>query len=117
MRNFLYISCAAFLVGLAYWAYTENYKTQAAAKRVKELQQQIAAERAAISVLRAEWAYLTRPARLRELADMNFERLGLVPLAADHFQDADTIPFPSQEISDYNTPIAVQDAQQTGGTQ
>ena len=117
MRSFFYISCTAFVVALAYWAYTENYATQAAAKRVKELQRSIAQERSAISVLNAEWAYQTRPERLRELADMNFDRLGLVPLTGQHFQDAEGIPFPENEVSDYNSPVSVQGAVETGGTQ
>ena len=42
MRNLLYILCCGMVIGLAYWAYKENYRTQASVRRVSELQYQIA---------------------------------------------------------------------------
>lgn len=117
MRSFFYILACMCVVAVAYWAYNENYATQAANKRVQELQRQIAVEREAIAVLRAEWAYLNRPDRLRELADMNFASLGLVPLTARHFGDIGAVEFPSQVVVDFNEPVSVQGAIQTGGEQ
>lgn len=113
MKNFMYILCCAFVVGLAYWAYTENYSTQASVKRVQTLQAQIAKEREAIAVLNAEWAYLNRPDRLRELADMNFERLGLVPLSAQHFGSAEWIQYPDSEANTLKQPIDVNNIVET----
>lgn len=80
MRALLYITLFATLMGLAFWAYRENYKTQAALDEVRGLQSEIAGLRDALALQRAEWAYLNRPDRLRELATINFERLGLLPL-------------------------------------
>ncbi|PIB24208.1 cell division protein FtsL [Amylibacter kogurei] len=113
MKNFLYLLCCALVVGMAYWAYTENYRTQATAKRVQKLQQEIASEREAISVLKAEWAYLNRPERLRELADLNFETLGLIPLSSQHFGDTNLVAFPPRptNLEIVNEPIAVQNSE------
>lgn len=90
---------AIIVVGLGYWAYHQTIQTQMADRAVNRLEQQIAHERERLGVLRAEWAYLNRPDRLRELADFNFERLGLLPLAPDQFGDVAQIPFPAPEPS------------------
>lgn len=110
MKNFILILCATFVTGLAYWAYGVNYTTQAAQKRIKTLQKEIAAEQEALTVLNAEWAYLNRPERLRELADMNFERLQLVPLTGGHFSETEKVAFPeAPEVLDIiNEPVLTQ---------
>ena len=72
MRIFIYIVCSFIVITMAYWAYTENYTTQASIRRVEELNRLLADEKEAISILNAEWAYLNRPERLSNLADLNF---------------------------------------------
>ena len=64
MRIFIYIICSFIVITMAYWAYTENYTTQASIRRVEELNRLVADEKEAISILNAEWAYLNRPERL-----------------------------------------------------
>ncbi len=109
MRNLLYIFCCGMVIGLAYWAYKENYQTQASVRRVSELQYQIARERTSISVLKAEWAYLNRPGRLRELAEMNFDDLKLLPLLPEHFADVEMVAFPQPKLNlnDISNPVSV----------
>ncbi|MFV2038221.1 MAG: cell division protein FtsL [Paracoccaceae bacterium] len=85
MRALLFIFSAFAVMGLGFWAYQENYKTQQSVRTVKSLQRDIADLREELGVLRAEWAYLNRPDRLRELADINFDRLGLFSLDARQF--------------------------------
>lgn len=107
MRTFFFIICSAAVVGLAYWAYSENYQTQAKLKHIAELRQQISEERQTISVLNAEWAYLNRPDRLRALVDLNFESLELIPLNGDHFGDTRDIQVRPIEEIEVNAPIEV----------
>jgi hypothetical protein len=94
MRGFANVFGLLVVIALGYWAYHQTILTQQAARRVEQLQLQIGAERERLSILRAEWAYLNRPDRLRELADFNFDRLQLLPLAPEQFGRAAQIPYP-----------------------
>ena len=96
MRSFIFLLTATAVVGMAFWAYRENYATQKALSDTKRLYSEIGRTRARLSVLRAEWAYLNRPDRLIELAELNFERLGLLPLRPDQFGRVDEVTYPVQ---------------------
>src|SRR5690606_28865558 len=91
----LYLLTALSVMGLAFWAYRENYRTQAAISEMSDMQRQIGRLREDLGVLRAEWAYLNRPERLRQLVDLNFERLKLVPFGSDQFVDVGQVAFPA----------------------
>ena len=94
MRSLLFILTSLVLIGLASWAYNENYLTQKLLKQSAQLQLEIVQSRARLRVLRAEWAYLNRPERLRDLAILNFDRLHLFPLSSDHFGRTDQVAYP-----------------------
>ncbi|MCU0801270.1 MAG: cell division protein FtsL [Rhodobacteraceae bacterium] len=95
MRSFLYVLSALGVLALAFWAYRENYATQAALREVRSLQNDIASLREALTIQRAEWAYLNRPDRLRDLATINFDRLGLLPLMPEQFGHPQDVAYPS----------------------
>jgi hypothetical protein len=95
MKAFLSVLAAVSVMALAFWAYRENYATQAALDDVQRLERRIAETREALSVLNAEWAYLNRPDRLRDLAEMNFDRLALLPILPDQFSAVDQVSFPA----------------------
>ncbi len=100
MKSVFYIVTAMAVMALAVWAYRQNYETQARLRDVRELRAEIADLRERTSVLRAEWAYLNRPERLADLADMNFDRLGLLPLRPEHFGRIDQISYPIENVQD-----------------
>ena len=95
MRSVLYLCCILAVMGLAFWAYRENYRTQASIDDMRQIQREIGQLREDLGVLRAEWAYLNRPARLRDLVDLNFERLRLVPVESGQFISLAQVDYPA----------------------
>lgn len=94
MRGFIYVMAFLGLLGLGAWAYSENYDMRAQERQVAALQAEIGALRDAISTQRAEWAYLSRPERLRELVNLNFERLELMPMEPAQLGSARAVAYP-----------------------
>ena len=110
MKSLFYVLSSLAVIGLAFWAYRENYETQKAATETQSLQRSIGEARARLAVLRAEWAYLNRPDRLRELAELNFVPLGLLPLGPEQFGKANQVDYPaSQSLPELelNNPVDV----------
>ncbi len=97
MKGFLTFLGVVAVVFVATWAYRVNYSTQEALSDVARLQRQIAKEREAIAVLRAEWAYLNRPERLLALSEEHFGALRLMPLSADNYSDPMKVIYPTPE--------------------
>ena len=98
MRSVLYVLAALAVMGLAFWAYQENYKTQQAIKDVRNLHAEIGAAHERLNILQAEWAYLNRPDRLADLARLNFDRLGLLPFRPEQFGAATQVSYPPDPI-------------------
>lgn len=94
MRPIVYVLSFLGLIGLGAWAYRENYATQSSLREVVALQDEIATLRENLTVQRAEWAYLNRPERLRVLATLNFDRLGLLPMDSAQFGATSAIAYP-----------------------
>ncbi|MBY6137082.1 hypothetical protein KUV61_14705 [Nocardioides marinus] len=107
MKSLLYVATCLTVLALAFWAYRENYATQEVLKETRALRQQIGAAKVRLGVLRAEWAYLNRPERLRDLAELNFDRLGLLPLRPDQFGRVDEVSYPVPPELDLSNGIEV----------
>lgn len=110
MKTVLYILTTLAVVGLAFWAYRENYATQLALKETQKLHSDIRAAHARLTVLKAEWAYLNRPDRLWELADLNFDRLQLLALRPDQFGQVDQVAYPPEPLLPVTNPVEVSSA-------
>lgn len=94
MRPLLYVLSFLAVMGLGFWAYRENYATQGALREVASLQDEIAGLHESLAIQRAEWAYLNRPDRLRQLATLNFDRLGLMPMEPHQFGQTAAVAYP-----------------------
>ena len=105
MRAVLYVLSFLGVIAMGFWAYRENYSTQAALKEVEALQRQIVGLREGLSVQRAEWAYLNRPDRLRDLATANFDRLGLLPMEPSQFGSAAQVAYPKTRLPQIDFPV------------
>ncbi|WP_347268277.1 cell division protein FtsL [Paracoccus sp. (in: a-proteobacteria)] len=98
MRSVLYLLTTLCVMGLAFWAYRENYRTQSAIDEMTAMQRQIGTLREDLGIMRAEWAWLNRPERLRQLVNLNFERLKLVPVTAGQFVDVGQVAFAAPKL-------------------
>ena len=94
MRSVFFLLSALAVMGLAFWAYRENYATQHAAREAAALTREIGRLNEAIAVQRAEWAWLNRPDQLADLVDANFDRLGLMPMTSNQFALIRDLPMP-----------------------
>lgn len=118
MRPVFYVATFIAVIALAFWAYRENYATQRALREVTELQHEITTLREALSIQHAEWAYLNRPERLRDLTALNFDRLGLLPLEPEQFGQVDQTAYPPSSFPSELLPEipTVADAVDVSGT-
>jgi cell division protein FtsL len=82
----IYMACfAALAMGL----YLVKYSVQGVQRDVATLKQQLATEKESLHLLNAEWAYLNRPDRLRQLAERH---LDMVPLDSRQIEEIKAIP-------------------------
>lgn len=72
--------------------YDMKYEAEIAAENIKQKQAEIAQAREDISLLKAEWALLTRPARMRDLLERHQDILNLTPLSSNHIGTLADIP-------------------------
>lgn len=75
----------AALLCAAFWLYQLEYQARVAEDQIRGLKRQIQSEYEAIRLLRAEWAHLSRPQRIEELAR---KHLPLAPLKAQQIVSA-----------------------------
>lgn len=72
--------------------YDMKYEAEVAAENINKKQAEIAQAREDISLLKAEWALLTRPARMRDLLERHRDILNLTPMSSDHIGTLADIP-------------------------
>jgi cell division protein FtsL len=97
MRIFHYLNviAVAALIGSAVYAYSISYQTMFYSAQIKKTKDQLQSKRDEIAVLRAEWAQLTRPQRLQQLAQ---RYLDLQTLAMNQIVGARDLPEPAPRV-------------------
>jgi len=86
IRLLIHMVCvAALAIGL----YMVKYSVQDVQRKVATLKAELASEKESLHLLNAEWAYLNRPDRLRQLAD---KHLDLVPLDSRQIESVAVLP-------------------------
>jgi hypothetical protein len=94
MRLILHIASVISIILLALNAYGESFQTRSLLREVRGLEAERDAQLRRLHMLQAEYAYLTRPERLRDLAIVTFDTLGLQEMQADRFATIDEVPDP-----------------------
>jgi hypothetical protein len=97
-RIFNFVLLALMVVGAAV-TYDMKHKAEMAADNVARLQAEIAKEKDAIALLRAEWAMLTQPGRLQTVVDKYADYFKLQPFAPKQLATVDDIPLKSAPVS------------------
>ncbi len=81
------------IVIAAFMLYMVKYQVQSLKTQIAETSRQLEEEKESLHVVAAEWAYLNRPERLRQLAA---KYLPSSDLTVDQIADIEAIPFPGQ---------------------
>ncbi len=95
MWRLLHVIAIGALVASAVYVYSVKYQTIYASEQIVKTRHLIAKERDAINILRAEYAFLTRPDRLQALAD---KQLDMQPLSLHQIVKAADLPTPLPRI-------------------
>lgn len=87
------ITWLVLIAAAAYGLYFVKFQVQELQRQTATLEQELEKELEHLHVIEAEWAYLTRPDRLQELAR---HHTTLKPVAGMQVQQVAKLPFPSE---------------------
>lgn len=73
LLRYLNVLAVVALVGSAVYAYSIKYETILFSEQIVKVQHSIEREQDRIAMLRAEWAYITRPERLQMLTEKHLD--------------------------------------------
>jgi hypothetical protein len=98
-RIFNLVLLTVMLIG-AVITYDMKHKAEKAADRVARLESEVAREREAIQLLRAELSTLVQPARLQAIVDRYADHFKLAPFTPAQYAGIDEIPMKSVSMPD-----------------
>ena len=92
----LLVTSVVALVGV----YAIKYQSEAIANDMHALQRSVNQQQGQLSLLKADWAYLTQPATIAPLVARYSEALGLETLKAEQFGTISELPMRPQIAND-----------------
>ncbi|WP_035267247.1 hypothetical protein [Ahrensia sp. 13_GOM-1096m] len=116
MMRWINLLFLGLVIAAATWTYQVKHEAEVKLTEIRELKNKIALERETIELLKADWAFLSHPARLEKLAKRYEQELGLQVTEADQIISADELPdvpvfAPGDGIGDLIAGEAIDDLQ------
>jgi cell division protein FtsL len=103
--NFRILINMVCIAVLAIGVYLVKYSVQDVQRNVGTLKSQLASEKESLHLLNAEWSYLNRPDRLRELADRH---LDLMPIDSRQIEQVAVLPVKATLADSASSRVMVQ---------
>jgi hypothetical protein len=82
------------MLAAATWTYSVKHSAEKSLAEIDELERRIALEKDTISLLDADWAFLSQPARLQKLSDLYAKELQLRPTEPTQIVHPQELPEP-----------------------
>jgi cell division protein FtsL len=101
--NFRILINMVCIAVLAIGVYLVKYSVQDVQRNVGTLKSQLASEKESLHLLNAEWSYLNRPDRLRELADRH-----LMPIDSRQIEQVAVLPVKATLADSASSRVMVQ---------
>ena len=95
MKKMATLAWIAAIAVAALGLFHVKYQVQRLESDLTQIQREIQDQQEAIHVLKAEWSFLNRPARIADLATRH---LGLEPMAADRFTPIGDLPRRAKDL-------------------
>lgn len=92
----LFLMAGVALIGV----YGLKYSSETIAGDKAAIEREIAQQKAELSLLEADWAYLTQPAHIEPIIIRHAEVLGLEPVSASQFGSIEDIPMRPDVVDD-----------------
>ncbi len=96
LNLFLFLMVGVALIGV----YGLKYSSESIAGDKAALKREIAQQKSELTILEADWAYLTQPAHIEPIIIRHAEVLGLEPVSARQFGSIEDIPMRPEIVDD-----------------
>lgn len=99
MSKFSLFAWVLVVVVAAFMLYRVKYEVQSLRVQIADTSRELEAQREALHVVAAEWAYLNRPERLQALTD---KYLSASSVTVSQIAEVEAIPYPKQSLAKAN---------------